>query len=261
MPATLARRGLMEESSMTTLLTSGAKTASAWENAQRQFDAAADLLGLDQALRGVLREPKRQLIVSFPVKMDDGTVRMFEGYRVQHNVARGPAKGGIRYHQDVSLDEVKALAMWMTWKCAIADLPFGGAKGGVIVAPRTLSHGELERLTRRYASEIAVLIGPERDIPAPDVNTTPEMMAWIMDTVSMSAGYSVPAVVTGKPLSVGGSKGRNAATGRGTTITGLQACREFGIDPASATVAIQGFGNADSIAGGRRSAFALCDAL
>jgi glutamate dehydrogenase (NAD(P)+) len=234
---------------MTTLVSTSAKTASAWENAQRQFDAAADLLEMDRGLRAVLREPKRQLIVNFPVKMDDGTIRMFEGYRVQHSVARGPAKGGIRYHQDVTLDEVKALAMWMTWKCAIADLPFGGGKGGVIVNPRTLSHGELERLTRRYASEISVLIGPDRDIPAPDVNTTPEMMAWIMDTFSMSAGFSVPAVVTGKPLSVGGSLGRNAATGRGTMITGLAACRKLGIEPGSATVAVQGFGNAGSIAG------------
>jgi glutamate dehydrogenase (NAD(P)+) len=181
--------------------------------------------------------------------MDDGTVRIFEGYRVQHNVARGPAKGGIRYHPDVSLDEVKALAMWMTWKCAIADLPFGGAKGGVIVDPRKLSHGELERLTRRFASEISVLIGPDKDIPAPDVNTTPEMMAWIMDTISMGEGYSVPAVVTGKPLSVGGSKGRNAATGRGTMITGMEACRRLGIDPQASSVAIQGFGNAGSVAG------------
>jgi glutamate dehydrogenase (NAD(P)+) len=221
----------------------------AWRNAQRQFDNAAELLDLDQDLRAVLREPKRELIVHFPVKMDDGRVRMFEGYRVQHNVARGPAKGGIRFHPGVTLDEVRALAMWMTWKCAIADLPFGGAKGGVIVDPRALSRSEVERLTRRYASEISVFIGPEKDIPAPDVNTTPQMMAWIMDTVSMAAGYSVPAVVTGKPLSVGGSRGRNAATGRGTMIVGVEACRKMGIDPAKATVAIQGFGNAGSIAG------------
>jgi glutamate dehydrogenase (NAD(P)+) len=219
-----------------------------WHNAQRQFDMAAELLGLEPALRGVLREPRRQLIVHFPVKMDDGSVHMFEGFRVQHNAGRGPTKGGIRYHPQVSLDEVKALAMWMTWKCAIAGLPFGGAKGGVICDPRALSHGELERLTRRYASEIGVLIGPERDIPAPDVNTTPEIMAWIMDTVSMSAGYSVPAVVTGKPLSIGGSEGRNAATGRGVMVVALEACKTLGRDPATMTVAVQGFGNAGSIA-------------
>ena len=219
-----------------------------WHNAQRQFDMAAELLNLEPSLRGVLREPRRELIVHFPVKMDDGSVRMFEGYRVQHNVGRGPAKGGIRYHPQVSLDEVKALAMWMTWKCAIAGLPYGGAKGGVICNPREMSHGELERLTRRYASEISVLIGPERDIPAPDVNTTPEIMAWIMDTVSMSAGYSVPAVVTGKPLSIGGSEGRNAATGRGVMVVAVEACKTLGRDPHEMTVAVQGFGNAGSVA-------------
>ncbi len=220
----------------------------AWRNAQRQFDEAAELIGLDPALRAVLREVKRQLIVSFPVKMDDGSVRMFEGYRVQHNMARGPAKGGIRYHQGVTLDEVKALAMWMTWKCAIAGLPFGGAKGGVIVDPKVLSLGELERLTRRYATEISIVIGPESDIPAPDVNTTPKVMAWIMDTVSMERGFSVPAVVTGKPLSVGGSEGRNAATGRGVMFVALEACGKLGLSPEGATVAIQGFGNAGSVA-------------
>ncbi|MGA8015215.1 MAG: Glu/Leu/Phe/Val dehydrogenase [Candidatus Dormiibacterota bacterium] len=219
-----------------------------WLNAQRQFDAAADLLDLDQGVRTFLREPQRQLIVIFPVKMDDGMVRMFEGYRVQHNLARGPAKGGIRYHSQVTLSEVKALAMWMTWKCAVAELPFGGAKGGVIVDPKRLSRGELERLTRRYASEISVLIGPERDIPAPDVNTTPEIMAWIMDTVSMASGYSIPASVTGKPLAVGGSQGRNAATGRGCAVVALEACRRLGRDPKQLTVAVQGFGNAGSIA-------------
>jgi glutamate dehydrogenase (NAD(P)+) len=220
----------------------------AWRNAQRQFDEASELLGLNPWLRAVLREVKRQLIVSFPVKMDDGSVRMFEGYRVQHNMARGPAKGGIRYHPGVTLDEVKALAMWMTWKCAIAGLPFGGAKGGVIVDPKALSSGELERLTRRYATEIALVIGPESDIPAPDVNTTPQVMAWIMDTVSMERGFSVPAVVTGKPLSVGGSQGRNAATGRGVMFVALEACAVLGRDPSATTVAIQGFGNAGSVA-------------
>jgi glutamate dehydrogenase (NAD(P)+) len=221
-----------------------------WLNAQRQFDAAAQILNLDQGVRAILREPQRQLIVNFPVKMDDGSVRVFEGYRVQHNLVRGPAKGGIRYHADVTLSEVKALSMWMTWKCAAAGIPFGGAKGGVIVDPKRLSRNELERLTRRYASEISVLIGPERDIPAPDVNTTPQVMAWIMDTVSMAAGYSVPAVVTGKPLSVGGSQGRNAATGRGVAIVALQACRRLDREPTGSTVAVQGFGNAGSIAAG-----------
>jgi glutamate dehydrogenase (NAD(P)+) len=182
--------------------------------------------------------------------MDDGSIRIFEGYRVQHNLARGPAKGGIRYHPQVTLSEVKALSMWMTWKCAVAGLPFGGAKGGVIVDAKRLSRGELERLTRRYASEISLLIGPERDIPAPDVNTTPQVMAWIMDTISMAAGYSVPAVVTGKPLTVGGSQGRNAATGRGCAVVAIQACHELGRDPQQLTVAVQGFGNAGSIAAG-----------
>jgi len=225
-------------------------TEDPWLNAQRQFDAAADLLELDQGVRAILRVPQRQLTVNFPVKMDDGSVQMFEGYRVQHNLNRGPAKGGIRYHPQVTLSEVKALAMWMTWKCAVAGIPFGGAKGGVIVDPKRLSLGELERLTRRYASEIAVLIGPERDIPAPDVNTTAQVMAWIMDTVSMSKGYSVPAVVTGKPLSVGGSQGRNAATGRGCAIVALEACQRLSRDPRKMTVAVQGFGNAGSIAAG-----------
>ena len=219
-----------------------------WHNAQRQFDQAAELIKLESGLRAVLREVKRQLIVSFPVKMDDGSVRVFEGYRVQHNMARGPAKGGIRFHQGVTLDEVKALAMWMTWKCAIAGLPFGGAKGGIVVDPKRLSEGELERMTRRYATEISVIIGPEYDIPAPDVNTSPKIMAWIMDTISMEHGFSTPAVVTGKPLSVGGSQGRNAATGRGVMFVALEVCKRLGIDPKSSTVAIQGFGNAGSVA-------------
>jgi glutamate dehydrogenase (NAD(P)+) len=219
-----------------------------WHNAQRQFDEAAELIKLDSSLRAVMREVKRQLIVSFPVKMDDGSVRVFEGYRVQHNTIRGPAKGGIRYHQSVTLDEVKALAMWMTWKCAIAGLPFGGAKGGIVVDPKELSQGELERMTRRYTTEISIIIGPESDIPAPDVNTSPKIMAWIMDTISMENGFSTPAVVTGKPLSVGGSQGRNAATGRGVMFVALEACKRLSIDPKSSTVAIQGFGNAGSIA-------------
>ncbi len=221
-----------------------------WLNAQRQFDAAADLLQLDPGVRGFLREPQRQLIVNFPVKMDDGSIQSFDGYRVQHSLIRGPAKGGIRYHPQVTLNEVKALAMWMTWKCAVVDIPFGGGKGGVIVEPSALSRNELERLTRRYASEISVLIGPERDIPAPDVNTTPQVMAWIMDTVSMASGYSVQAVVTGKPVAVGGSLGRHAATGRGCAVVALEACRVLGRDPHELTLAVQGFGNVGSIAAG-----------
>ena len=180
-----------------------------------QFEAAADRLGLSGDLRQILRAPKRELTVNFPVRMDDGSIRMYTGYRVQHNINRGPAKGGIRYDANVTLDEVRALAMWMTWKCAVVDIPFGGAKGGVIVDPKHLSMAELERLTRRYATEISILIGPSSDIPAPDVNTNAQVMAWIMDTYSMHQGYSVPAVVTGKPLAIGGSEGRNEATATG----------------------------------------------
>ncbi len=218
-----------------------------WRNAQSQFDAAAGLLGLEPRLCAVLREVRREFTVRFPVQMDDGSVRMFTGYRVQHNTTRGPAKGGIRFHPECSLDEVKALAMWMTWKCALANLPFGGAKGGVIVDPAELSHHELERLTRRFATEITVLIGPESDIPAPDVNTSAEIMAWIMDTLSMEAGHSVPAVVTGKPIDIGGSEGRHRATGRGVTVVTLEACRCLGMEPATTTVAVQGFGNVGSV--------------
>ncbi len=213
-----------------------------WLNAQRQFDAAAQILNLDQGVRAILREPQRQLIVNFPVKMDDGSVRVFEGYRVQHNLVRGPAKGGIRYHSQVTLSEVKALAMWMTWKCAATGIPFGGAKGGVIVDPKRLSRNELERLTRRYASEISVLIGPERDIPAPDVNTTPQVMAWIMDTISMHRGFSVTASVTGKPIEAGGSVGRVEAAGRGLAIILVHALRNTGLSLEGATVAVEGFG-------------------
>jgi glutamate dehydrogenase (NAD(P)+) len=219
-----------------------------WLNAQRQFDAAAEVLDLQHSLREVLREVRREFTVRFPVKLDDGGVRMYEGYRVQHNLTRGPAKGGIRYHPQVSLDEVKALSMWMTWKCALVNIPYGGAKGGVIVDPATLSHRELERLTRRFASEISILIGPDSDIPAPDVNTNAEIMAWIMDTYSMEHGHSVPAIVTGKPLDIGGSEGRPAATGRGVTVVALDACRTLGRDPRQTTVAVQGFGNVGSVA-------------
>jgi len=219
-----------------------------WHVAQEQFDKAAERLNLDPGLRQVLREPRRELHVHFPVKMDDGSVRVFQGFRVQHNLGRGPAKGGIRYHQDVSIDEVKALAMWMTWKCAVVGIPYGGGKGGVIVDPKQLSRRELENLSRRFFTEIEVLIGPERDIPAPDVNTTPQVMAWFMDTYSMHVGYTVPGVVTGKPISLGGSEGRNEATARGTVYCVVQAARHLNIDLSTATVVVQGFGNAGSIA-------------
>ncbi len=220
----------------------------AWTVAQRQFDLAAERLDMDPGLRRVLREPRRELTVHFPVKMDDGTVQVFTGYRVQHNLGRGPAKGGIRYHQDVSLDEVKALAMWMTWKCAVVGIPYGGGKGGVIVDPKKLSRKEVEALTRRFTTEIEVLIGPERDIPAPDVNTNAQVMAWMMDTYSMHQGYTVPGVVTGKPISLGGSEGRNEATARGTVYCIVEAARHRGVVLQKARVAIQGFGNAGSIA-------------
>ncbi len=219
-----------------------------WLVAQQQFDLAAERLHLDPGLRKVLREPRRELTVHFPVKMDDGSVQVFTGYRVQHNLGRGPAKGGIRYHQDVSLDEVKALAMWMTWKCAVVGIPYGGGKGGVIVDPKKMSLKELEGLTRRYATEISILIGPEKDIPAPDVNTNSQTMAWIMDTYSMHNGYTVPGVVTGKPIALGGSEGRNEATARGTVYCIVEAAAHLGMDLHEATVAVQGFGNAGSIA-------------
>jgi glutamate dehydrogenase (NAD(P)+) len=219
-----------------------------WQVAQRQFDLAADRLHLDPAMAAVLREPRRELTVHFPVKMDDGSVKVYTGFRVQHNLGRGPAKGGIRYHQNVSLDEVKALAMWMTWKCAVVGIPFGGGKGGVIVDPKQLSMKELEALSRRFFTEIEVLVGPEKDIPAPDVNTNAQVMAWFMDTFSMHAGHTVPGVVTGKPISLGGSEGRNEATARGTVFCIVEASRHLGIELPKAKIAIQGFGNAGSIA-------------
>ena len=220
----------------------------AWAVAQQQFDLAAERLNLDAGMRAVLREPRREFTVHFPVHMDDGSVRVFTGYRVQHNLGRGPAKGGIRYHQDVSIDEVKALAMWMTWKCAVVGIPYGGGKGGVIVDPKQLSMRELEALTRRFFTEIEVLVGPEKDIPAPDVNTNAQIMAWMMDTYSMHAGYTVPGVVTGKPISLGGSEGRNEATARGTVYCIVEAARHLGIELPKAKVSVQGFGNAGSIA-------------
>jgi len=224
------------------------ETLNPFEIAQKQFDTAADHLKLESWLRDVLRRPKRQLIVSVPTKMDDGSIRVFEGYRVQHNLARGPAKGGIRYHPNVTLDEVKALASWMTWKCATVNIPFGGGKGGIICDPKKMSLHELEGMTRRYASEISVIIGPERDIPAPDVYTNAQTMAWIMDTYSMTVGSTQLGVVTGKPLQIGGSQGRSEATARGCQFVIREACREKKVALKGARVAVQGFGNAGSVA-------------
>ncbi|MGH2498059.1 MAG: Glu/Leu/Phe/Val family dehydrogenase [Ktedonobacteraceae bacterium] len=218
-----------------------------YDVAVAQFDEAADHLGLSQAMRAILRKPKRELIVNFPVRMDNGDVEMFTGYRVQHNINRGPAKGGIRFAPEVSLDEVRALAMWMTWKCAVVAIPFGGAKGGVICDPHKMSRAELERMTRRYATEISILIGPDSDIPAPDMNTNPQVMGWIMDTYSMHSGYSVPAVVTGKPLAIGGSEGRLEATARGVRVVTGEAMRDRGMQSEECSVVVQGFGNVGSI--------------
>lgn len=213
----------------------------------QEFDGAARLIGLDPGLWKMLTHPKRQIIVSCPVVMDDGRVEVFTGFRVQYNIALGPAKGGIRYHPDVSLDEVKALSAWMTWKCALAGVPFGGGKGGVICDPTKMSQRELESLTRRYIAEIADAIGPDKDVPAPDVNTNEQTMAWVMDTYSMKLGVSSTAVVTGKPIAMGGSLGRREATGRGVMITVREACKHLGIDISKATVAVQGFGNVGSV--------------
>jgi glutamate dehydrogenase (NAD(P)+) len=214
--------------------------------AQIQFDMAAEYLKLDPGLRQILRTPKRVLEVSIPVKMDNNQVKVFTGFRVQHNVSRGPAKGGLRYHPGVTLDEVKALAAWMTWKTATVNLPYGGAKGGIICDPKRMSKGELERMTRRYAAEIQPIIGPEVDIPAPDVYTDAQTMAWIMDTYAMTVGHASPGVVTGKPVSIGGSEGRNEATGRGCLYVIEEACKAKKISLRGATVAIQGFGNVGS---------------
>ena len=216
--------------------------------AMRQFDTAAEKLKLDPGLREVLRAPRRALTLSLPIKMDDGSLKTFQGFRVQHNNSRGPCKGGIRYHPNVTFDEVQALASWMTWKCATVNIPFGGAKGGIICDPKHLSKTELERLTRRYAYEISDFIGPDRDIPAPDVYTDAQVMAWIMDTYSMTRGHSVPGVVTGKPTFLGGSLGRHEATARGCVYVTRCACEAKKIDHKRATAVIQGFGNAGSIA-------------
>ncbi|MCX6359018.1 MAG: Glu/Leu/Phe/Val dehydrogenase [Armatimonadetes bacterium] len=219
-----------------------------YENAVQQLEIVADQLGLDEGLLQVLSYPQRELTVNFPVKMDDGATRVFKGYRVQHNCARGPAKGGIRYSPTTGLDEVRALAMWMTWKCALVSIPFGGAKGGVMCDNRALSIHELERLTRRYTTAISVVLGPNRDIPAPDAGTNPQVMGWIMDTYSMHQGFTVPAVVTGKPISIGGSEGRVEATGRGIVIAAERVAHDLGIRLQDATVAVQGLGNVGSAA-------------
>jgi glutamate dehydrogenase (NAD(P)+) len=236
LPEAPARDGMPRESS------------NPYHNALQQLEIAARQLELDPGLHEVLKYPVRELTVHFPVKMQDGHTHMFTGYRVQHSVARGPCKGGIRYSPMTDLDEVRALAMWMTWKCAIVNIPFGGAKGGVVCDPRTLTPLELERLTRRYTSEISIIIGPNNDIPAPDMGTNAQTMAWIMDTYSMGQGHSVPAVVTGKPVAIGGSEGRADATGRGIVFVTREVIREFGLEMQGLHVAVQGFGNVGGVA-------------
>jgi glutamate dehydrogenase/leucine dehydrogenase len=220
----------------------------AYDVALENFDIAADALGLETDVREMIKYPERILMVTLPVRMDNGHVRRFEGYRVQHSTVRGPAKGGIRYHPNVTLDEVKALATWMTWKCGVVNIPFGGGKGGVTCNPKDMTMTELEHLTRRYTSAILPMIGPKQDIPAPDVYTNSQTMAWIMDTYSMTKGYPVPGVVTGKPIALGGSLGRNEATGRGVFYTTLSACEHLHLPVKDARVVVQGFGNAGSIA-------------
>jgi glutamate dehydrogenase (NAD(P)+) len=224
------------------------KELNPWLAADARFEEAATRLGLDDGICKILRTPARELTVAIPVQLDDGRLEVFTGHRVQHSIARGPAKGGIRFAPDLTLDEVRALAAWMTWKCAVVNIPFGGGKGGVLCDPAVLSQGELERITRRYTAEILDFIGPERDVPAPDVNTNEQTMAWIMDTYSMHKRTTVTAVVTGKPLDLGGSLGRPEATGRGCLIVSLQALRKLGLDPAASRVVIQGFGNVGGMA-------------
>ncbi len=219
------------------------ETLNPFEVAQRQIDRVGKRLKLDPGLLEILKHPERELTVNFPVRMDDGSIRVYTGYRVQYNDALGPFKGGIRYHWNVSLDEVRALAAWMTWKCSVMGIPYGGSKGGVICNPKEMSRGELERMTRRYANAISIIIGPEKDIPAPDVYTDSQTMAWIMDTISMNAGYSVPGVVTGKPIVIGGSLGRDEATSRGLMYATREAAKRLGTKLKGATVAVQGYGN------------------
>src|ERR1700728_403206 len=222
------------------------KETNPWESQRARFDLAAQKLNLDEGLWRVLRYPNREVTVYIPVQMDDGHLEVFTGFRVQHSIARGPAKGGIRYAPDVSLDEVRALASWMTWKCAVVNIPFGGAKGGVICDPHKMSQGELERMTRRYTAELIEFLGPEKDVPAPDMNTNEQTMAWIMDTYSMHMGQTVTSVVTGKPVNIGGSRGRREATGRGVSIVCDQALKHLNMTPESTSVIVQGFGNVGS---------------
>src|SRR5579863_9092990 len=217
-----------------------------WEAQSARFEFAARKLNLDEGLWRVLSSPSREVIVHFPIGMDDGRIQMFTGFRVQHSQARGPAKGGIRYTPDVTLDEVRALASWMTWKCAVVNISFGGAKGGVICDPHKMSMGEIERMTRRYTSELIEFIGPEKDVPAPDVNTNEQIMAWMKDTYSMHMRQTVTAVVTGKPINIGGSRGRREATGRGIMIVCDEACKKLGLSRESSRVIVQGFGNVGS---------------
>jgi glutamate dehydrogenase (NAD(P)+) len=217
-----------------------------WENALSDLEQVASILHLSDDIVGILSNPRRILNVALPVKLDDGNIKVFQGYRIQHSLDRGPAKGGLRYHPGTTLEQMKALAMLMTWKCAVVKIPYGGAKGGVICDPSTMSEGEIERLTRRYTAEVGIILGPDRDIPAPDVGTNPQVMAWIMDTYSMSVGYSVPGVVTGKPVEIGGSEGRFDATARGVMVTIEEACRVSGMRLEGAKVAVQGAGNVGS---------------
>jgi glutamate dehydrogenase (NAD(P)+) len=233
---------------MTATLLSLEQEKNPWLAAETRFDIAAEKLNLDEGMRKVLKAPAREITVNIPVLLDDGRLELFTGYRVQHSIARGPGKGGIRYAPDVTLDEVRALASWMTWKCAVVNIPFGGAKGGVICNPSIMSDGELERLTRRYTAGIIEMIGPERDVPAPDVNTNDRVMAWIMDTYSMHMGQTNTAVVTGKPMELGGSLGRREATGRGCMFVTLEALKTIGLRPEDARVVIQGFGNVGGMA-------------
>jgi glutamate dehydrogenase (NAD(P)+) len=224
-------------------MTDNGTSLNPFDTAKQQVDIVADLLTLDSGVRKVLKRPMRELTVNFPVRMDDGSVEAYTGYRVQYNMARGPSKGGIRFHPAVTLDEVRALAAWMTWKCAVVNIPYGGAKGGVVCDPTKMSKREIERLTRRYTSGIAIIIGPEVDIPAPDVNTDSQTMAWIVDTYSQQRGYSVPGVATGKPISLGGSEGRAEATGRGCAYVIREAAKDLGLRVKGSTLAVQGFGN------------------
>src|SRR6476646_4575283 len=250
----MARNGLhssaitLENTLMTTIATPAHvdKETNPWESQRARFDLAAQKLNLDEGLWRVLRYPNREVTVYIPVQMDDGHLEVFTGFRVQHSIARGPAKGGIRYAPDVTLDEVRALASWMTWKCAVVNIPFGGAKGGVICDPHKMSMGEVERMTRRYTSDLIEFIGPEKDVPAPDVNTNEQIMAWMMDTYSMHMRQTVTAVVTGKPINIGGSRGRREATGRGVMINCDEALRKFEMSRESTRVIIQGFGNVGS---------------